>query len=231
LGKLVFWNDENEQKLPLDAPEDVFDIVFKLGGKCLDIDHAYDLSQALSQIIPEEFYLQLGVHQIRMAESGNGWNRPMNSGSVMQLSRRAKLVIRADLNSRDAVVKISGKTLKLGAQQINIGESSIRKLSMLGTLFSHAITCEESLSEEHFLAEVARQLESLNISVSKMICGRTGLIRTDSENIFTRSLMIADLKPDESVRLQKQGIGEGRNLGCGIFVPHKGIDAVYNVQE
>ena len=60
---------------------------------------------------------------------------------------------------------------------------------------------------------------------------RSGLIRTDAENIFTRSLMIADLKPDESVRLQKQGIGEGRNLGCGIFVPHKGIDAVYNVQE
>ena len=149
----------------------------------------------------------------------------------MQLSRRAKLVIRADLDSRDAVIKISGKTLKLGAQQIKIGESSIRKLSTLGTLFSHAISCEESLNEEHFLAQVARQLESMNISVSKMICGKTGLIRTDAENIFTRSLMIADLKPDESVRLQKQGIGEGRNLGCGIFVPHKGIDAVYNVQE
>jgi hypothetical protein len=33
------------------------------------------------------------------------------------------------------------------------------------------------------------------------------------------------------VRLQKQGIGESRNLGCGIFIPHKGIDAVYSVQE
>ena len=227
----MFWNEENEQQPPLEAPEDVFDIVFKLSGKCLDIDHAYDLSQALSQIIPEAFYLQLGVHQIRMAESGNGWNRPINSGSVMQLSRRAKLVIRADLDSHDEVIKISGKTLKLGAQPIKIGESSIRKLSMLGTLFSHAISCEESLNEEDFLADVARQLQSMNISVSKMICGKTGLIRTDAENIFTRSLMIADLKPDESVRLQKQGIGEGRNLGCGIFVPHKGIDAVYNVQE
>ena len=227
----MFWNEENEQQSPEEAPEDVFDIVFKLSGKCLDIDHAYDLSQALSQIIPAAFHLHLGVHQIRMAESGNGWNRPINSGSVMQLSRRAKLVIRADLDSRDAVIKISGKTLKLGAQQIKIGESSIRKLSMLGTLFSHAISCEASLGEENFLADVARQLQSMNISVSKMICGKTGLIRTDAENIFTRSLMIADLKPDESVRLQKQGIGEGRNLGCGIFVPHKGIDAVYNVQE
>jgi len=110
----MFWNDENEQQSPLAAPEDVFDIVFKLSGKCLDIDHAYDLSQALSQIIPEACYRQRGVHQIRMAESGNGWNRPINSGSVMQLSRRAKLVIRADLDSHDEVIKISGKTLKLG---------------------------------------------------------------------------------------------------------------------
>lgn len=228
---MVFWNEENEHQPPLEAPEDVFDIVFKLSGKCLEIDHAYDLSQALSQIIPDQSYFQLGIHQIRVAESGNGWNRPMNSGAIMQLSRRTKLAIRADLDSQDDVRSISGKMLELGGWQIKIGESSIRKLSMLGTLFSHAVSCDEHLPEEHFLAEVAEQLERMDISVSKMICGKTGSIRTDVGNVFTRSLMIADLKPEESIRLQKQGIGESRNLGCGIFIPHKGIDAVYCVQE
>jgi len=227
----VFWNEENERESPLQAPEDVFDIVFKLSGKSLEIDHAHDLSQALRQVIPDQSYLQLGIHQIRVAESGNGWNRPINSQAIMQLSRRAKLVIRADLDSHDDVRNISGKTLQLGGRQIKIGESSIRKLSMLGTLFSHAVSCDENLSEEHFLAEVAAQLGRMDISVSKMICGKAGSIRTDTKNIFTRSLMIADLKPEESVRLQKQGIGENRNLGCGIFIPHKGIDAVYSVQE
>lgn len=140
-------------------------------------------------------------------------------------------MIRADLDSRSDVSNISGKTLRLGVQQIKIGESSIRKLSMLGTLFSHAVACDERLCEEDFLAGVAEQLGLMDISVSKMICGRAGSIRTDSGNIFTRSLMIANLKPEESVRLQKQGIGENRNLGCGIFIPHKGINAVYSVQE
>jgi len=228
---MVFWNEENEHETPLKAPEDVFDIVFKLSGKCLEIDHAYDLSQALRQIIPEQSYGQLGIHQIRVAESGNGWNRPLDSAAVMQLSRRTKLVIRADLDSRDDVRNISGKTLQLGGQQVKVGESSIRKLSMLGTLFSHAVSCDEHMCEEQFLSEVAVQLEGMDISVSKMICGQAGSIRTEAEDVFTRSLMIANLKPEESVRVQKQGIGESRNLGCGIFIPHRGIDAVYSVQE
>ncbi len=35
--------------------------------------------------------------------------------------------------------------------------------------------------------------------------------------------MIADLEPMEAIRLQEAGIGEGRLMGCGLFVPHKGI--------
>ncbi|MBV5275414.1 MAG: type I-MYXAN CRISPR-associated protein Cas6/Cmx6, partial [Lamprocystis purpurea] len=44
--------------------------------------------------------------------------------------------------------------------------------------------------------------------------------------ITTRSLLLAGLKPDESLRLQQQGLGLHRLMGCGIFIPHKGIDAV-----
>jgi hypothetical protein len=38
--------------------------------------------------------------------------------------------------------------------------------------------------------------------------------------------MLADLSTDESIRLQQQGLGPRRLMGCGIFIPHKGIDAV-----
>jgi hypothetical protein len=44
--------------------------------------------------------------------------------------------------------------------------------------------------------------------------------------IFTRSLMVADLEPEQSVRLQQIGLGAGRTFGCGLFIPHKGIKAV-----
>jgi CRISPR/Cas system CSM-associated protein Csm4 (group 5 of RAMP superfamily) len=42
--------------------------------------------------------------------------------------------------------------------------------------------------------------------------------------------MLADLKPEESLRLQQQGLGPHRLMGCGIFIPHKGIDAVHKPQ-
>jgi len=38
--------------------------------------------------------------------------------------------------------------------------------------------------------------------------------------------MVADLEPEQSVRLQQIGIGPGRTIGCGLFIPHKGIAAV-----
>jgi len=50
-------------------------------------------------------------------------------------------------------------------------------------------------------------------------------------SIFTRSLMVADLEPEQSVRLQQIGLGEGRTIGCGLFIPHKGIKAVKETDE
>jgi hypothetical protein len=38
--------------------------------------------------------------------------------------------------------------------------------------------------------------------------------------------MIADLPVEESLRLQKTGLGPHRYLGCGLFIPHKGIKDV-----
>jgi hypothetical protein len=74
-------------------------------------------------------------------------------------------------------------------------------------------------------------MQQLGIDVARMICGRSGAIRTDDGPVFTRALMVADLKPEEAVLLQQHGIGDRRLLGCGLFVPHKGIDPVYTAQE
>ena len=43
--------------------------------------------------------------------------------------------------------------------------------------------------------------------------------------------MIADLTKEHSILLQDVGIGQGRIYGCGIFLPHKSIDAVSGFKE
>jgi hypothetical protein len=64
-----------------------------------------------------------------------------------------------------------------------------------------------------------------------MLSGRGHTIRTPEGGIETRSLMIAELTVEDSVRLQQQGLGPGRKIGCGLFLPHKGIEAVSKPQK
>ena len=150
---------------------------------------------------------------------------------MLPLSRRARLAIRVHRDDSDEVTLITNKTLQIGSQQLAIGESAVRKLSNISTLYARAVCCDRDQSEDEFLAQVAELLSAMNIKVSKMICGKTGEIRTADETIFTRALLVADLEPEESVTLQQRGLGKDQMLGCGLFVPHKGIDPVHNVQE
>jgi CRISPR/Cas system CSM-associated protein Csm4 (group 5 of RAMP superfamily) len=57
------------------------------------------------------------------------------------------------------------------------------------------------------------------------------VIATPDRKIQARSLMLADLAVEESVRLQQRGLGPGRTLGCGLFLPHKDINEVRQVLD
>ena len=59
-----------------------------------------------------------------------------------------------------------------------------------------------------------------------MLPGKITVIDTPDGPLATRSLMLADLSAEESLRLQQRGLGHGRYFGCGLFIPYKGIKAV-----
>ena len=99
-------------------------------------------------------------------------------------------------------------------------------LSSLPTLFSRYVITREELDETEFLEEVAGLLQALDIPCRKILGGITHTLNFSDGPVFTRSLMVADLGPEQSVRLQQVGLGEGRTHGCGLFLPHKGIEAV-----
>ena len=224
----MFWQDEAEPEEGPGIPDDVFDLVFKIRGISLVSDHAYALSTALEEFFDAGLCKRIGVHQIRMAESGNGWNRPQTS---IVLSRRARLAIRVNQQDYEQLQALVKQTLKLGQDSIEIGDCSVRKLSLPDALFAHAVASDEAQSEQDFLGQVAQNLDALGIPARKMMCGTSGLIHTNTTDIFTRSLMVANLKPEESIALQRHGTGEHRLLGCGLFVPHKSIEAVYQAQD
>ena len=121
---------------------------------------------------------------------------------------------------------LSGLTLDIEGHPLEIGKSEVFMLSSLPTLFSRYVITRAELDETRFLEEAARDLKTMDIPCRKMLGGITHTMNFPDGRLFTRSLMVADLEPEQSVRLQQVGLGEGRTIGCGLFVPHRGIAPV-----
>lgn len=219
----MFWQDD-EQNENIDS-DDVVDLLFSIECKHLPVDHAYDLSSAILQILPwlaEEPCA--AIHQIHVAASQNGWERP-DSGELC-LSRRTKMTIRVPAHRIDDTEELVGQTLDIAGNRLKIGKSKQRELSPLTTIFTRYLVAERLDDENTFLQRQARILGEKGITIRKALCGIAKDIATPEGPIPTRSLMLAELSVEESLQLQKEGLGPHRMLGCGIFTPHKGIDAV-----
>ena len=227
----MFWREDNGPEETFRVPDDVVDLAFRLRGESIEIDHAWALAQGLRELLDEDTCARIGVHGIRMASSGNGWNRPEEADAELPLSRRARLLIRVQRDCVEQLQQLEDRRLVMGRQWVDVGACTERPLSSLGTLHARAISCDPEQSEGEFLQQAADELRAMGIEASRMLCGKSGAIRAGGETLFTRALMIADLKPEESVALQQRGIGGDRLLGCGLFVPHKEIDAVFDLQE
>lgn len=220
----MFWQEDIKEE-HFTLPDDVQDAVFNIHSKVLPIDHAHLLSQALLNELPWLDEVNAGIHDISVAD-GNGWEQDHESGFYYP-SKRSKLSIRIPKEKLDDIQSLVGKTLNLDEYQIHIVKSLEPKLmSDMQIVFAKYVACEKDSSEEQFLQTSYNQLQSLGIQPKKMMAGLERNIKTPDGTIHTRSLMVADLRKVESVTLQERGIGEHRLLGCGLFVPQKGIESV-----
>ena len=224
----MYWNDDKDKTPGFVVPDDVVDLAYKIGCPTIPLDHAHSLSSALLEALPwiaEEEYA--GIHLIHGAASGNGWFRPEDpENELLHLPKRTRMRLRLPKNRLQEAQALSGQTLDIQGHPLEIGKSDVFLLSSLPTLFSRYVITSEELDETGFLEEVAEQLMALDIPCRKMLGGITHTMNFSDGPVFTRSLMVADLGPEQSVRLQQVGLGEGRTRGCGLFVPHKGIKAV-----
>ena len=228
----MYWNDDSDQKPEDVIPDNIVDVNFKIKCPHLPLDHAHQLSTAVIQELPWiENDKYAGIHLIHGAESGNGWIRPSNPDELIYPSRRTLFTIRTPQEFIDDVKQLDGKSLQICDTSLEFSKPSIRKLSRLTTLFARYMLAEQVENEEKFLSEMADLLSSKNIKPKKMMSGRATTLTFPDEIYHVRSLMIDGIDVHESIQLQEEGLGDGRNFGCGLFLPHKGIDAVGDAQE
>ena len=226
----MLWEDD-EKKPDFVMPDNVVDLSFKISCKQLPTMHAWELSQAMYEILP---WLvdepEVGIHQIHGATSGNGWERPAD-GELLHLSKRSRMNMRVPRTRLQEIQALVGEKLDIAGYEVEIGKPIEKRLNPLGTLFSRYVAAPKGLDEDDFMQWVVEELAKRDLKLRKMLCGIGHVIQTPEKGIETRSLMMADLDKDTSVALQEQGIGGHRHLGCGIFMPHKGIKAVGETED
>jgi CRISPR-associated protein Cas6 len=207
-----------------DAPADIVDAVFAISCRSLPVDHAYALSQAIQAALPW-FAAEpgAGLHTIHGAASGSGWQRPEGEHAMLQLSHRAKLALRLPRRRLDDAAAMIGRTLQVADQPLRVDRLSVRSLSRITTLFSRSVLLAGTNDEAAFLAAATGELGALGIDAGRMLCGRVTPVATPARSYQTRSLMLAGLAPEHALALQQHGLGAGRVLGCGLFIPHKDI--------
>ena len=221
------WQDESDDRAGT-HPAEAADVAFRLSGRWLFVDHACALRSAVVKVLPWlEDEPAAGIHPIHGAASGNGWERPGGEpGDMLVLSRRTRLVLRVPIGRAGETAALCGRRLDVGGCELAVGARQVRALHPAGTVFARYVVDEEGADEERFVERVASELEARSVAARKLLCGRSHRIESAGTAYLARSLLIADLDPEESLAVQCRRLGPGRLLGCGLFVPHKDIGPV-----
>jgi len=229
---MTFWKEEqNEQSI--DIANDVVDLSFRIQCKTLPVDHGWALSRAILHYLPWLSDEPNGaLHQILVAESGNGWLSPDDGNEILYPSRRTRLTIRLPQQRVDETIStLNGVTLDVDGHTMKLDRPESRLLSKITTIYTRFAILHDSETEDDFLRRISQELAERQIYPKKMVCGRTNLLKTEQGTIQTNSLMLADLTPQEAITLQQRGLSEGKDFGCGLFLPHKTVENRLQEQE
>lgn len=215
-----YWNDEQDEE-PDGSSCKAADLAFALAARAIPADYTFALSRAVIGLLPWLPLVQgAGLYLAHGAESGNGWQRDVSEGALLYLPRRARLVLRLPLDRLDDARALAGHTLDISGFPLSIGEPGILPLSPSDTVYARHLI-DEGDEETALLDKVAQTIDALGTTRRKIMCGKRRHILTPGGVLATRSVMVAGLTSSDSLVLFEKGIGSGRLLGCGLFVPYK----------
>jgi len=191
------------------------DLAFAVQGDVLPRDHRRSLAEAVLRALPWLAGLQprAGLHRLNVSGTG---------AAQVLLSRRTRLVLRLPRERAQEAARLAGMHLDIDGHGLRLGEAHVRELLPWGTLYAHFVATEES-DEAAFLRAVEAELETLGVSC-RAICGRAQAV--EAGRLHGYSVMLDGLSAADALRMQEQGLGAHRELGCGVFVPHKSAAAV-----
>lgn len=201
--------------MPLPEPP-VVDVVFDVAGESVPDDYAWPLLQAIERRLP---WLtgepHAGVHPLKAPPLANG---------IVLLAQRVKLTLRVPEARWADCIALEGSDLDVAGSRLRIGRGRRRALTPSATVAAQRVA-STAVDAAAFEAEVGEALAGLALACD-LISGRPRRGSAGGRAITGFALALHGLTAADSVRVQALGIGEGRRLGWGLFVPAKTIVAM-----
>lgn len=195
----------------------VIDLYFHLQGKQIDVDHGYALYGAISRVLES---------------TGNQWLHDANDVGLLPvrgryvgqgklaLGRGARFGLRLPATRIPSALALAGKRLEINGDKFLVGTTTTSALIPAPVLYAHLATTKNGEDEARFDEEIRRQLQALDINGTPQR-GPRRIVTIKDKKVVGYSLLITGLTADESIRLQEQGLGGRRKMGCGMFVARK----------
>jgi CRISPR-associated protein Cas6 len=199
----------------------IINLSFPVKGTYLPADHNYKLHGALCKEVSI-------LNQLDHFAVNTIAGKPDKQGKI-QLLRGSRLLLRLPVEYIAQVYPLAGKTLTIGGYPIQLGNPELQTLQPTDALSARLVTIKGYTEPESFLDAAQRQLDALEIQANLGIPAndegepkRLTLRITKPERSYTIvgfSLVVSDLNPDDSIKLQIHGLGGKRRIGCGVFNP------------
>ena len=126
----MFWQEDNK-KDTITSSDKVVDLSYKLDCKQVPTRHAWELAQALYEVLPWlKDEPEVGIHQIHGATSGNGWERPPD-GELIHLSKRTRMSLRVPVSRIGDANELVGKTLDIAGHSVKVGAMATKQITCL----------------------------------------------------------------------------------------------------
>ncbi len=193
------------------------ELSFGLTGHTLPADHGYGLYSAIAHLSPD-------IHEQEGISIQTISGEPDKQGKIY-LSRQSHLRIRLPYQPEKIalLLPLAGQSLTIGHHTIQLGIPQIHPLRPADKLRSRIVTIKKFQEPEPFKEAAQRQLDSLGIQGNLILpLNEDGepsrkAIKIKTYSVVGFSLIVTDLSDDDSLKLQKFGLGGKHRMGCGIF--------------
>jgi CRISPR-associated protein Cas6 len=202
---------------------------FPVQGSTLPSDHGYQVFSAISELVPEIHGADwIAIHTFPGLKDGKG---------NITLPPNPTLSMRLPLEKVPTVYGLAGKKISMGKHSLRLGIPQIRMFKPSETLWARLVTLKLAGSEgktaepASFLTGVQRQIDALEIiGKASLELAATGeerdpyarrVVRIKGVTITGYGVYVSGLSDEDSLKLQVEGVGGRRRMGCGLFIPTK----------